>query len=710
MSSRRVDHTRHRFAPDQPDATLLGQIVDYYREALSADAGAMAHLRSQGLNDNAIMTLRLGLCDRTLGLHMPEANRKAGASLRDQLQRLGVLRSTGHEHLRGCITLPIVDADGRVTDVLGFRLSGRRGDVYPSLSLSGVIDAEHQARALNDWCVTEQPPIAVVEQPAPAAAPLAVSPPAPGSHPVAPPPAITKSASRLDIDEADGEVRVRLEDRHWRIRGLERNLGHNRLKVTLMVSRTTPDSAERFHVDSIEMYQARQRASFTRQAAIELGIEEGKLKHDVGLLLMELEQLQADRIRGATTPKEAVAMTDTEHAAALELLRDARLLDRVTEDFARCGVVGEQVNKQVAFLAAISRKLRDPLAIVVQSSSAAGKTSLMDAVLDFVPEEDRIAFSAMTGQSLYYLGQSDLAHKVLAVAEEQGVQHATYALKLLQSQGELTIASTGKDSVTGRLVTQTYKVKGPVSIFMTTTAIDVDEELLNRCIVLSVDEDRDQTRAIHAEQRHRQTLAGLVETEERRAIRQLHRNAQRLLEPLEVVNPFADRLTFADHQTRTRRDHMKYLGLIKAVTLLHQHQRDIRQAHVAGQPVRYIEVTEQDIVIANRLAHSVLGRSLDELPTQTRRLLTELHQLLTKEAASQRIALSEIRFQRRAVREQLSWGDTQIKVHLRRLVEMEYVLAHRSRDQRGLVYELLYDGQGVEGQPFLTGLIEASAK
>ena len=100
------------------------------------------------------------------------------------------------------------------------------------------------------------------------------------------------------------------------------------------------------------------------------------------------------------------------------------------------------------------RKLDKPLAIIIQSTSAAGKSSLMEAVLAFVPEEERIKYSAMTGQSLYYLGDSDLKHKVLAIVEEEGAERASYALKLLQSEGELTIASTGNDPQTGRMVTQ----------------------------------------------------------------------------------------------------------------------------------------------------------------------------------------------------------------------------------------------------------------
>jgi hypothetical protein len=91
-------------------------------------------------------------------------------------------------------------------------------------------------------------------------------------------------------------------------------------------------------------------------------------------------------------------------------------------------------------------------------------------------------------------------------------------------------------------------------IFLTTTAIEIDEELLNRCLVLSVDEDREQTRAIHRLQRSKRTLAGLQARQEKARLITLHQNAQRLLRSLAVVNPYADQLTFLDDRTRTRRD------------------------------------------------------------------------------------------------------------------------------------------------------------
>ena len=315
----------------------------------------------------------------------------------------------------------------------------------------------------------------------------------------------------------------------------------------------------------------------------------------------------------------------------------------------------------------------------------------MDAVLRFVPEEEQVVYSAMTGQSLFYMGAADLRHKVLAIAEEQGALNAAYALKVLQSSGELTIASTGKDPATGRLVTHEYRVTGPVMVMLTTTSIEINEELLNRCLVLTVDEGREQTRAIQRLQREDRTLEGLLAKQERARLMRLHQNAQRLLLPVHVVNPFAKELSFADHATRTRRDHAKYLTLIDAIALLHQYQRPIKTAQVAGAELRYIEVTAEDIEVANKLAAQVLSRGLDELAPQTRRLLGLIAELVTLLGQEQGIERGDVRFTRREIRDFTHWGQTQLKVHLSRLEEMEYLLVHSGGARKRMVYELFHD-------------------
>jgi DNA primase catalytic core len=505
------------------------------------------------------------------------------------------------------------------------------------------------------------------------------------------------------------EVIIPLNDHRWRIRGLGKNMTYELLRVNILVS-----IRDKFHVDTLDLYSARQRAIFIKQAGTELEINEEVIKKDLGKVLLKLEELQDEQIKQALKPKKKeIVISEKEKQEAIALLKAPDLLERILRDFDKCGVVGEQTNKLMGYLAAVSRKLDNPLAILIQSSSAAGKTWLMESVLAFVPEEERIKYSAMTGQSLFYMGKTNIKHKILAIVEEEGAERTRYALKLLQSEGELSIASTGKDPVTGELTTKEYRVEGPVMIFSTTTNIDIDEELQNRCIILTVDESREQTRAIHQKQREQRTLKGLKHSQEKTDLLKVHRNAQRLLRPLPVVNPYAHRLTFLDDKTRMRRDHQKYLTLIDSITLLHQYQRPLKTFGKSGNdndnnPTLYVTVTLDDIEIANRLASKVLGRSLDELPPQTRRFLEMVQEMVKKECERLGVEQADSRFYRRQICEYTGWGLTQVRLHLDRLVEYEYVLIHRGSRGLSFVYELLYNGEGKDGGPFLMGLIDVN--
>jgi DNA primase len=830
------------FETTAADQVLLRSVFDYYHATLKESPEALAYLEKRGLKSaEMIERFRLGFANRTLAYRLPQKNRKDGAEVRGWLQKLGVLRESGHEHLNGSLVVPVLDAEGRIVDAYGRKITpglrpgtplhswlgeSRQGvwnaealtasrsvvlcaslidalsfwcagfrNVTAIAGLDGPLDehaaafvkagvaqvmlafrrspegdraAEKVAARLGEaglecfrvvfpkgmdandfllkspggfeallrqaeWLGKGKAKTAAVEPPVPIAVPtptfdnadeaLGEAPfaqaagPAtsqvakaddddtlPSNEPSAAAPSVTPTPTPLASPRSatsTDEVALTLGDRQWRIRGLAKNAGLEALKVNLLVSR----EGAGFHVDTLELYSARQRTQYATLAAHELCVEEQVIKRDLGSVLLRLEELQENAAKKTADDKSPrPKLSDEERQAALALLRDPRLVERILDDLDRLGVVGERTNKLVAYLAATSRLLDEPLAVVVQAASAGGKSSLMEAVLALVPEEDRAQYSAMTGQSLFYLGEADLKHKVLAIAEDEGAERAAYALKLLQSEGQLTIASTGKDQTTGRLVTQEYRVEGPVALMLTTTAVEIDEELLNRSLVLTVDEGREQTRAIHDRQRAAQTLEGVLAKHDRPALLKLHRDAQRLLRPMLVVNPFARELTFLDHATRTRRDHMKYLTLIRTIALLHQHQRPVRVVEYRGQRLEYLEVTRSDVDLANRICHEVLGRSLDELPPQTRGLLVQLDVLVRAACERLSVARPDYRFTRREVREATGLGNTQLKVHLARLVELEYVLVHRGKQGQGYVYELAYDGRGKDGGTFLPGL------
>jgi len=539
------------------------------------------------------------------------------------------------------------------------------------------------------------------------------SPDLAGEKPGAPPPQSPAPSGDGGRAQAPGLVCrgdawfMDLEGREYRVAGLEKTPGTDALKITLRLRVAGPSGSDQgsalIHLDQIDLCRDQERRRFIERASEETGLTSDLLKRDLGKLLLAVEQAQVELLKPQEQVARAATLSPEEREEALDWLNAPKLIERLREAFHQAGIIGEETSTLVAYLAGVSRKLERPLAIVIQSASAAGKTTLMDAVLSFFPEDERIKYSAMTGQSLYYLGETSLKHKILAVVEEAGAEKASYALKLLQSEGELTIASTGKDPQRGKLVTQEYHAEGPVMIFLTTTAIDLDEELQNRCLTLTVDESAEQTGRIHRMQRERRTLAGLVAKEERKGLLRKLRNAQRLLQPMEVLNPYAPSLTFPTGRTRNRRDHEKYLTLIDSITLLHQYQRKASPLPNAPEGAkRYIEVTLDDIELANQLAPEVLGRSLDELPPQTRRLLACIRELLKKKAATggAKVGPGTAWFTRKELRDACCWSLTQVRVHLERLVELEYLAIRHGRLGSQFVYELLIDA-ALWGSPLL---------
>lgn len=815
-------------AMDELDASAaLEQVVNYYHKTLKQSPEALAYLEQRGLgNAELIDRFKLGFANRTLGYHLPEKQYKAGKEIRGQLQAVGVLRESGHEHFNGSIVVPVFDADNQVVEIYGRKITGNRlrkgtpqhlylpgphagvwnveglanhkeiilcealidamtfwvngyRNVTASYGTQGFTDdhlaafkrsgaeriliaydrddagnnaAEKLAKALQkegfacyrlnfpkgmdanqyaldvtpaskslgvvirsaEWMGEGKPQVRLNDQetvvdPEKAdnaiekhtSSPLAAQTQIMAPEPVLPAAVLPEAPKEIDADISDKEISFTFGTRKYRVRGLEKNKNTEVMKVNILVS-----CDENLHVDTFDLYSAKARQSFIKVASLELEAEENTIKKDIGRVLLKLEEQQEKIINGPLeSDKKIPVLNDVDYQNAMDLLRDPDLLNRILTDFNRCGVVGEETNKLVGYLAASSRKLDRPLAIIIQSTSAAGKSSLMDAVLNLMPESERVQFSAMTGQSLFYMGETNLKNKILAIAEEEGASNASYALKLLQSEGEITIASTGKDETSGDLVTKEYKVQGPVMLFLTTTAIDIDEELLNRCLVLTVNESREQTRAIHAIQRQRRTLAGLQAKLEKEQLTSLHRNAQSLLKPLVVMNPYADQLTFLDDKTRTRRDHEKYLTLIDSIALLHQYQRDIKTIDHAGKQLTYIEVQLSDIETANQLAHEVLGRTLDELPAQTRNLLTLIQTMVQSECNAQSMEQKDLRFSRRDIRDYTHWSDNQLKVHCTRLTDLEYLLIHRGGRGQHLVYELIFDGCD-DSQVQLMGLID----
>jgi Mn-dependent DtxR family transcriptional regulator len=329
--------------------------------------------------------------------------------------------------------------------------------------------------------------------------------------------------------------------------------------------------------------------------------------------------------------------------------------------------VGEETNKRLLYLVAVSRKLDDPLSAIVMSQSGAGKSGLTEVIEKLTPAEDVVLLTRLTPQSLYYVEPGFLDRKLVIIEERYGSAEADYSIRVLQSRKKLIAAAPIKDPQTGNLRTKVFTVEARAAFIEATTASAVNHENATRCFELQMDETAEQTRRVHDRQRLLRTERGLRLRTEAEAIVRRHWNAQRLLEPLPVVIPYADRLTFPSSWMRTRRDHARFLNLVEVSAFLHQHQRE---RSLAGAIVAALA----DYAVAYGLAGEVLQETLSDVRKPLREAYTRIQELSLSSSGT---------VSRREIREALAVPDSTVRGWLSDLVELEYLEAEASRGGAG---------------------------
>jgi DNA primase len=500
---------------------------------------------------------------------------------------------------------------------------------------------------------------------------------------------------QLETSNDDGSMLIVIDNREYRVRGLS-PVGLERLRVNVRLSVTEQSTIgneqaamTRFHLDTIDLYQARARSLFAQSAAKLCGLSEQQVSADLLQMIEKLEAVRLAMRKNGDKQNNEAPMTPAERDAAFHYLKDPKLTERIVADFRKCGLVGERATVLTAYLAAVSRKLSEPLAVLIVARSGAGKSALQDALCAFVPPEEAVRVTRLTGQALFYKDPYSLQRKVLLIAEDEGAAQAVYSLRTLASDQRLSIAATWTDPQSGKLHTEHYEVYGPVVIVLTTTSPEAfDEETRSRFVQLTMDESAAQTKAILERQRRSFTLEGVLERATAEAVQRLHHNAQRLLRPLAVVNPYVEQLAYPSDRLMHRREQKKYLALINAIALLHQHQREVKRATRGDVELEYVEVTIADIALANELAQDVLARGLDELAAPVRGLYEELRKLCEQRAEEMKCQPDAVVLSRREIREATGWSDWQVRSYCRQLVEMEYLYATINGNGRPCVYSL----------------------
>src|SRR6185437_652613 len=311
--------------------------------------------------------------------------------------------------------------------------------------------------------------------------------------------------------------------------------GLDRMRVTLKVEHKTARALALRH--NLDLYNHPHTEQLVGKIAENFDTSTQSTMQTIAALTSALESYRAQRIEHlqAKAPVKT-QLTPAEIAAAIKEWKTPNLLERINQLIGESGIVGEPVNRLIAFIVYTSRKLQNPLHLMFLGSSGSGKTYLQEKVSELIPAEDKIEITQITENAFYYFRQDELRNKLLLIEDLDGAESSMYPLRELQSKRRISKTVTLKDTK-GNLKTITLTVEGPVSVSGCTTREKIYEDNANRCLLVYIDASKEQDKRIMDYQAR--TAGGEVDQEREQAIKKSLQNMQRVLKPVAVVNPYA---------------------------------------------------------------------------------------------------------------------------------------------------------------------------
>jgi predicted transcriptional regulator len=462
--------------------------------------------------------------------------------------------------------------------------------------------------------------------------------------------------------------------------------GLDRLRVTIKVEVTNrkfqhylnnPGIASLAIRQNLDLYSITQTEKLARLIADRLEVGVTAVSKDLSDITDMLERYRLQQIESKQQEqnKTIKPLSDKEREAAIIFLQSKNLLQKTNELIGSSGIVGEELNRLIMWLIYTSRKTNKPLHIISMGSSGTGKSHLQEKVGELIPDEDKIEITALTENAFYYFDKAELGHKLILIEDLDGILAALYPLRELQSKQRISKTVTIKDK-NGNTKTVHLKVNGPVCIAGCTTKESLYEDNANRCFLIYLDESNEQDARVMDYQR--KISAGKINTTDETQARQLLQHVQKVLQPITVINPYAELLQIPKEVFKQRRTNAHYLAFIEVITFFKQCQREQKADEATGEI--YIETTIEDIQEANELLKQVLLRKSDELNGATRNYFEQLKQMLTENKISS--------FTNTSIRNRLRIPVSSVKRYHAALLSSGLIRKTENRNTKAYYYEI----------------------
>lgn len=448
--------------------------------------------------------------------------------------------------------------------------------------------------------------------------------------------------------------------------------GLDRMRVTMKIQ------VEHLSIrHNLDLYNDNQVEKLVRKVADKLEIGTSVTTAALNELTDLLEQYRLSEIEKQTSREDKrVVLNAKQIEQAQRYLGAPNLMQRTMEDIGRAGVIGEENHRLLMYLIFTSRKREHPLHIVSLGSSGIGKTHLQEKVGALIPEEDRIEITTLSENAFYYFGKRQLQNKLILIEDLDGAEEVLYPLRELQSKKRISKTVVHKNTK-GETRTVHLTVEGPVCVAGCTTKESLYEDNANRSFLIYIDESKEQDERVM--QYQRMLSAGRIDTTEQQKVISAFQDMQRVLQNVQVRNPYAELLKIPGEVFKPRRTNAHYLAFIELVTLYHQYQREKKYDTQTGE--EYIETTPADIAEANKLLKEILLRKSDQLTGACRDYFERLKAWLQQENCKT--------FTSREARQALRVNASNQKRYMLELVGSFMLRVASGKKARGYEYEVV---------------------
>ncbi len=425
-------------------------------------------------------------------------------------------------------------------------------------------------------------------------------------------------------------------------------------------------------------------------------LEVSRSLYDLTLQLEEY-RLQELRYKGKA-PEQAFVPSEEDKRKAIRFLSGKNLSDNLREQLNAIGILGEDRNALILFLALASHKSGNPFSVLCLAKSGIGKSYILQKLSECMPNGSYSFHSRISANALYYFDSGDINGKALFIEDLEWTTQMLQPLATLQTQGRLVNTRATKDK-DGMLHSTTFKVIAKLCLIACAYSDKNFEELGLPFLCLHLNHSPAQDLAVMEYQK--KCRAGRIRTEDITQAQHLLKCVIASLQNISVINPYATLINLPEDIAYPRKSLLLLLNFIETITFFFQYQREQETDKTTGEI--FIRTHPQDIETAFALLKNSLFRRADELSTTARGFYKWLNDYLTEAKTNQFTALD--------IRKAKAIHPRTLNRYLQELKLFSYIqVAGGNKHREGFIYRLTDFGNQTEVQSRIEQEIQATLK